>query len=58
MNNQTELMLVELSEKELEAISGGGASLIEVSNIRVNVDIRDINVAVQALTSNSFIRQD
>ena len=58
MTKQTELMLVEeLSEKELESISGGGASLIEVSNIKV--DVRDVNVgvAVQALTANSTQRQ-
>lgn len=60
MNKQADLLLVEeFSEQELEAISGGGNSLIEVSNIRipVDVDVRDINVAVQALTSNSFIAQ-
>jgi hypothetical protein len=61
MLTQTDLMLIEeFSEQELEAISGGG-SLIEVSNIRipvnVDVDIRDIKVAVQALTSGSFIEQ-
>ena len=61
MNKQADLLLVEeFSDQELEAISGGN-SLIEVSNNRVNipvnVDIRNINVAVQALTSGSFIQQ-
>ena len=61
MNKQADLLLVEeFSDQELEAISGGN-SLIEVSNIRipvdVDVDVRDINVAVQALTSDSFITQ-
>jgi len=63
MNKQADLLLVEeFSDQELEAISGGN-SLIEVSNNRVNipvnvdVDIRNINVAVQALTSDSFIVQ-
>ena len=62
MNKQADLLLVEeFSDQELEAISGG--SLIEVNNNRVNipvnvdVDIRNINVAVQALTSGSFIAQ-
>jgi len=63
MNKQADLLLIEeFSDQELEAISGGN-SLIEVNNNRVNipvnvdVDIRNINVAVQALTSGSFIQQ-
>jgi bacteriocin-like protein len=55
MTKQTKLMLVEeLSENELEAISGGRATLIDASNL--SVDVRDINVVVaaQALTSRSL----
>jgi hypothetical protein len=61
MNTNASLMLVEeFSEQELELISGGQQrgrqeGLVNVQN--VNVEVRDINVAVavQALTSDSFL---
>ena len=63
MNNQTELMLVEeLSEKELESISGGAlvtvvaADVIDVNRNRIEIlnnnDV-DANVAVAVLSGVS-----
>ena len=45
MTKQTELMLVELSEKELEAISGGGGSLIDLDVENV-LNKNDVQVVV------------
>ena len=61
MNNQTELMLVEeLSEKELESISGGAlvtvvaADVIDVNNNRIlNNNNVDAQVAVAVLSGVS-----
>lgn len=50
----------ELSEVELEAVSGGAASLIDVDVTRNNIEVlnnNQVQVAVQALTNRSGVFQ-
>jgi hypothetical protein len=51
---------VELTETELDAVAAGLAAGVVAVNIgptNVDVDIRNVNVAVQALNNASAIRQ-